>query len=263
VHKQAPRAAKGSAASAAAPAAFTGLSIAEDADLPISSMRNVIAKRLVESKVTAPHFYLQIEVNAANLLATRAKVNADLANVPAEFGGGVKFTVNDYILKAAAEAMRRVPAMNRSWHGDKIRQSGSVDLAFGVAIDDGLLTPVIRNAESKPLKQIAAEAKELIGKARNKKLSPDEMSNSTFTVTNLGMFGISSFYGIINTPNAGILSIGATEKKPVVNDNGEIVVGQIMTIGLSCDHRVVDGAVGAQYLQALKTLLETPALALI
>lgn len=240
-----------------------GLAIAEDKDLPISGMRGVIAKRLVESKVNAPHFYLQIEVNAANLLATRAKVNADLAKVPEEHGGGIKLTVNDYILKASAEALRRVPAMNRSWQGSSIRQSGSVNLAFGVAIEDGLLTPVIRNAESKTLKQIAMEAKELIGKARNKKLSPAEMSDSTFTVTNLGMFGISSFYGIINMPNAGILSVGATENKPIVNEAGEIVPGQIMTVGISCDHRAVDGAVGAQYLQQLKILLETPTLALI
>ncbi len=247
----------------AASVTLPGLAIAEDADLPVSSMRGVIAKRLVESKVNAPHFYLQIEVNAANLLATRAKINADLANVPAEHGGGIKLTVNDFILKASAEALRRVPTMNRSWQGDTIRQNGSVNLAFGVAIEDGLLTPVIRNAESKTLKQIAIEAKELIGKARNKKLSPAEMSDSTFTVTNLGMFGISSFYGIINTPNAGILSVGATENKPIVNDAGEIVIGQMMTIGVSCDHRAVDGAVGAQYLQALKTLLETPALSLI
>lgn len=247
----------------AATVALPGLAIAETADLPVSTMRGVIAKRLVESKVTAPHFYLQIEVNAANLLATRAKINADLANVPAEHGGGIKLTVNDFILKASAEALRRVPTMNRAWQGSTIRQNGAVNLAFGVAIDDGLLTPVIRNAESKTLKQIAIEAKELIGKARNKKLSPAEMSDSTFTVTNLGMFGISSFYGIINTPNAGILSVGATETKPIVNEAGEIVAGQIMTIGVSCDHRAVDGAVGAQYLQALKTLLETPALSLI
>ncbi|MBK1876308.1 dihydrolipoamide acetyltransferase family protein [Pelagicoccus mobilis] len=248
---------------AAAPVTLPGLAIAEDADLPVSTMRGVIATRLVESKVNAPHFYLQIEVNAANLLATRAKINADLANVPAEHGGGIKLTVNDFILKASAEALRRVPTMNRAWQGNTIRQNGSVNLAFGVAIEDGLLTPVIRNAESKTLKQIAIEAKELIGKARNKKLSPAEMSDSTFTVTNLGMYGISSFYGIINTPNAGILSVGATQTKPIVNEAGEIVPGQIMTIGVSCDHRAVDGAVGAEYLQALKTLLETPALSLI
>ncbi|MBC2605247.1 dihydrolipoamide acetyltransferase family protein [Pelagicoccus albus] len=252
-----------SAPAPAAPVTLPGLAIAETQDLPVSSMRGVIAKRLVESKVTAPHFYLQIEVNAANLLATRAKINAELAKVPAEHGGSIKLTVNDFILKASAEALRRVPTMNRAWQGTTIRQNGAVNLAFGVAIEDGLLTPVIRNAESKTLKQIAIEAKELIGKARNKKLSPAEMSDSTFTVTNLGMFGISSFYGIINTPNAGILSVGATENKPIVNEAGEIVPGQIMTIGVSCDHRAVDGAVGAEYLQHLKILLENPALSLI
>ncbi len=259
----APSKGKKAAAPAGSSVTLPGLAIAEDTDLPVSNMRTVIAKRLVESKTTAPHFYLQIEVNAANLLATRARINADLANVPPENGGGLKFTVNDFILKASAEALRRVPAMNRAWQGDTIRQSGSVHLAFGVAIDDGLLTPVIRNAESKTLKQIAIDAKELIDKARSKKLSPAEMSDSTFTVTNLGMFGTSSFYGIINTPNAGILSVGATVAKPIVNEAGEIVPGQIMNIGLSGDHRVVDGAVGAQYLQALKALLETPALFLI
>lgn len=247
----------------AAPAAISGMAIAEDADIRVSNMRGIIAKRLVESKTTAPHFYLEIEIDAAKLLATRQQVNDDLAKVAPENGGGVKFTVNDFILKATAEALRRVPAMNRSWHGETIRQHGSVHLAFGVAIDEGLLTPVIRNAESKTLKQIASEARELIAKARSKKLSPDQMSGSTFTVTNLGMFGISSFYGIINTPNAGILSVGATLARPVVNAAGEIVAGQVMTIGLSGDHRVVDGAVGAQFLQALKAVLETPALALI
>ncbi|MDQ8204469.1 dihydrolipoamide acetyltransferase family protein [Pelagicoccus sp. SDUM812003] len=257
------KASSASKSKSAAPVTLPGLAIAEDAELPVSNMRGVIAKRLVDSKVSAPHFYLQIDVNVANLLATRAKINADLANVPAEHGGGIKLTVNDFILKASAEALRRVPAMNRAWQGNTIRQNGSVNLAFGVAIEDGLLTPVIRNAESKTLKQIAIEAKELIGKARSKKLGPNEMTGSTFTVTNLGMYGISSFYGIINTPDAGILSVGATVNKPIVNDAGEIVAGQIMTIGLSCDHRVVDGAVGAEYLQALKTLLETPALSLI
>jgi len=237
--------------------------IAQEADLPVSSMRSVIATRLVESKTTAPHFYLQAEINAASLLATRAKINADLSALPEEVGGGVKLTVNDFILKASAEALRRVPAMNRSWQGNTIHQSGAVNLAFGVAIDDGLLTPVVRNAESKTLKQIAAEAKELIGKARSKKLSPAEMTGSTFTVTNLGMFGVSSFYGIINTPNAGILSVGATENKPIVNEAGEIVAGQVMNVGISCDHRVVDGAIAAQYLQQLRILLETPALALV
>ncbi|MFU8848230.1 MAG: dihydrolipoamide acetyltransferase family protein [Opitutales bacterium] len=234
----------------------------EELELPVSNMRKSIAKALVASKTQAPHFYLQIEVDGAPLAALRAELNAKLADLPKEHGG-TKFTVNDLTLKAAAEAVRRVPAINRSWEGDKIKQHANVHLAFGVAIDDGLVTPVIRAAETKGLRQIGAEAKVLIKKARDKKLAPDEMSGSTLTVTNLGMFGISDFYGIINPNNAAILSIGATIKRPVVNEKDEIVIGQTMKIGLSGDHRVIDGAVGAQYLQALKEILETPALMLV
>ncbi len=245
------------AAAPAAPAATL-----EALDLPVSNMRKSIAKALVASKTQAPHFYLQIEVDGAPLAALRQALNDKLADLPKEHGG-TKFTVNDLTLKAAAEAVRRVPAINRSWEGDRIKQHANVHLAFGVAIDDGLVTPVIRAAETKGLRQIGAEAKVLIKKARDKKLAPDEMSGSTLTVTNLGMFGISDFYGIINPGNAAILSIGATIKRPVVNDKDEIVIGQTMKIGLSGDHRVIDGAVGAQYLQALKEILETPALMLV
>jgi pyruvate dehydrogenase E2 component (dihydrolipoamide acetyltransferase) len=234
----------------------------EALDLPVSNMRKSIAKALVASKTQAPHFYLQIEVNGAPLAAMRKELNAKLAELPKEHGG-TKFTVNDLTLKAAAEAVRRVPAINRSWEGDTIKQHPNVHLAFGVAVDEGLVTPVIRAAETKSLRQIGAEAKVLIKKARDKKLAPDEMSGSTLTVTNLGMFGISDFYGIINPNNAAILSIGATIKRPVVNENDEIVVGQTMKVGLSGDHRVIDGAVGAQYLQALKEILETPTLMLV
>jgi pyruvate dehydrogenase E2 component (dihydrolipoamide acetyltransferase) len=221
-------------------------------------MRAVIAQRLQESKTTAPHFYLESEIDVGALLDLRKQLNSELAALPPE-QGGIKFTVNDFILKAATEALRRVPAMNRSWAGKTIRQHSSVDISFGVAIEDGLLTPVIRNADAKSLKSISAEAKELITKARSKKLSPNEMSGSTFTVTNLGMFGVTGFYGIINTPNAGILSVGATIARPVVRENGSIEAAEIMKIGLSCDHRVVDGAIGAQFLQSLKTILENPA----
>jgi pyruvate dehydrogenase E2 component (dihydrolipoamide acetyltransferase) len=234
-----------------------------DKEIPVSNMRAAIARALVGSKTQAPHFYLQMEVDGAPLAQLRESLNAQLAALPAEQGGGVKFTVNDLTLKAAAEAVRRVPAINRAWKEKTIVQHGSVHLAFGVAIDDGLVTPVIRHAESKSLRQIAAEAKELIGKARNKKLKPDEMSGSTLTVTNLGMFGISDFYGIINPPNAAILSIGATVKTPVVDDNDNITIGYRMKIGLSGDHRVIDGAVGAQYLAALKQIIEHPAMMLI
>jgi len=255
----------GAAAPAATPAASAPAAPAatlEALDLPVSNMRKSIAKALIASKTQAPHFYLQIEVDGGPLAKLRAELNAKLADLPKEHGG-TKFTVNDLTLKAAAEAVRRVPAINRSWEGDTIKQHANVHLAFGVAIDDGLVTPVIRAAETKSLREIGAEAKILIKKARDKKLAPNEMSGSTLTVTNLGMFGISDFYGIINPNNAAILSIGATIKKPVVNDKDEIVVGQVMKIGLSGDHRTIDGAVGARYLQALKEIIETPALMLV
>lgn len=234
----------------------------EALEMPVTNMRKSIGKALVASKTQAPHFYLKIEVNGAPLAKLRAELNAKLAALAPEHGG-TKFSVNDLTLKAAAEAVRRVPAINRSWEGDSIRQHPNVHLAFGVAIDDGLVTPVIRAAETKGLRTISAEAKTLIKKARAKKLTPNEMSGSTLTVTNLGMFGISDFYGIINPNNAAILSIGATIKKPVVNENDEIVVGQVMKIGLSGDHRTIDGAVGAQYLQVLKEIIETPAMMLV
>ena len=234
----------------------------EASSIPVSNMRKSIGKALVNSKTQAPHFYLQIEVNGAPLADLRQELNAKLALQSSE-QGGTKFSVNDLTLKAAAEAVRRVPSINRSWEGETIQQHPNVHLAFGVAIDDGLVTPVIRAAENKGLREISSEAKLLIKKARSKKLTPDEMTGSTLTVTNLGMFGISDFYGIINPNNAAILSIGSTIKKPVVNEKNEIVVGQIMKIGLSGDHRTIDGAVGAQYLQALKEIIETPALMLI
>ena len=249
-------------AQATSPKPFEPAATLEALEIPISNMRKSIGNALVASKTQAPHFYLQVEVNGAPLAALREELNSKLANLPPEHGG-TKFSVNDLTLKAAAEAARRVPAINRSWEGDSIKQHPNVHLAFGVAIDDGLVTPVIRAAETKSLREIGAEAKVLIKKARNKKLTPNEMSGSTLTVTNLGMFGISDFYGIINPNNAAILSIGATIKKPVVNENDEIVVGQVMKIGLSGDHRTIDGAVGAQYLQALKEILESPSIMLV
>ena len=229
--------------------------IGPDEILAVSNMRATIARRLLESTNGIPHFYVEIEVDAGPLADMREGLNAALGEVPVAKGGG-KFTVNDFILKGAVEALRRVPAANSSWlqgeNGPVIQRHGAVHLAFGVAIEDGLLTPVIRNAESKSLRQIAVEAKELIGKARAKKLTPAEMSGSTFTVTNLGMFGVTGFYGIINPPNAAILSVGATLQKPVVDARGQIVAGRRMTIGVSGDHRVIDGAVAAQFLAALK-----------
>jgi pyruvate dehydrogenase E2 component (dihydrolipoamide acetyltransferase) len=244
------------------PAVSEAVPTLETLEIPVSNMRKSIASALVASKTQAPHFYLQIEVDGAPLANLRKELNQRLAELPKEHGG-IKFSVNDLTLKASAEAIKRVPAINRSWEGSSIKQHPNVDLAFGVAIDDGLVTPVIRSAENKSLRQVSNEAKSLIKKARDKKLAPNEVSGSTFTVTNLGMFGISDFYGIINPGNAAILSIGATIKRPIVNDKDEIVIGQTMKIGLSGDHRVIDGAVGAQYLLALKEILETPALMLV
>jgi len=238
-----------------------GKGIQADADQPVSGMRATIARRLVESKNTVPHFYLEVEVDAAPLLAMRETLNKRLAEAGGE--AALKLSVNDFILKASAEALRKIPAVNASWAGTSIRQHSAVHLAFGVALEDGLVTPVIRDAHSKSLKDIALDAKALISKARAKKLSPAEMSGSTFTVTNLGMYGVTGFFGIINTPNAAILSVGATIKKPVVDAQDRIVMGQRMIIGLSGDHRVVDGANGAQFLQALKQILEAPTSILI
>ncbi|MCD8482821.1 MAG: 2-oxo acid dehydrogenase subunit E2, partial [Verrucomicrobia bacterium] len=250
------------ASKVAASGSVAGVAFAETKTLPVTNMRAAISRALVASKTEAPHFYLQTEVDGAPLDKLRKQLNTHLADLPAE-QGGVKLSVNDLILKAAAMAVLRVPAINRAWQGDKIVEHGTVHLAFGVAIDDGLVTPVIRDAQSKSLRVISSEAKDLIGKARGKKLKPAEMSGSTLTVTNLGMFGITDFYGIINPPNAAILSVGATVKTPVVDDKGQITVGYRMKVGLSGDHRVIDGAVGAQYLAALREILETPALMLV
>lgn len=239
-----------------------GAPIAEDADIPLSNMRAIIASRLVESKTTVPHFYLETEIDAGPLMQLRAALNANLAELPPE-QGGIRFTVTDFILKGSAEALRRVPQVNASWMGDRVRQHGAVHLSLAIAVPDGLVTPKIENAHSKTLRQVAVEARDLAARARDKKLRPDEFTGSTFTISSLGMLGIDSFFAIINPPNAAILSVGAIVKKPVVNARDEIVPGQRMKIGMSCDHRVVDGATGAQYLAALKTILETPALMLV
>ena len=260
-----------SAASAPAPAASsvasipttsTGSVIAEDGKRPLSNMRTVIAQRLMESKSQVPHFYLETEVDVAPLMKLRTDLNAHLSQLPAE-EGGMKLTVTDFILKATTEALRRVPQVNSSWGGDHLLQHGSVHMGVAVAVDDGLVVPVIKDAHSKGVRQFSAELKELAGKAKNKKLKPAEMSGSTFTVSTLGMFPITGFFGIINQPNAGILSVGTAVKQPVVDANDQIVVGYRMTIGGSFDHRVVDGAVGAMFLKALKEILETPALILL
>jgi len=244
----------------AAPSAppFVGTSeaaVQDEKSVPASNMRKTIATRLVESKVTVPHFYLEIEVDVGPLLALRTQVNE-------AFGESAKLSVNDFILKACAHALRRVPGVNSSWMGTAIQQHGAAHISFAVAIEDGLITPVIFNAHAKSVFQISQEAKALGAKAKAKKLQPNEFSGGTFCVSNLGMFGIQRFQAIINPPNGAILAVGTTVKKPVVNDKDEIVIGQRMALTLSCDHRVVDGALGAQFLSALKDILEKPLLVL-
>ena len=229
-----------------------------DQTLPLSGMRRVIADRLLTSKTTIPHFYLNIEVDAAPLMKTRAQVNA-----ASEAVGGPKLTVNDFVLKAVIAAAVKVPAVNASFAGDSIIQYGSVNLSVAVAVDDGLVTPVVRDAQKKSLGQISTEVKDLATRARGKKLKPEEYQGGTITVSNLGSYGIDSFAAIVNPPQAIIVSVGAIVKKPVVGLGDQIVVGQRMSVGLSADHRVVDGAVGAQYLAELRRLLEQPALMLL
>ncbi|MCU0793767.1 MAG: 2-oxo acid dehydrogenase subunit E2, partial [Opitutaceae bacterium] len=201
--------------------------IQEERAVPVSTMRGVIAKRLIESKTTAPHFYLEIEVDAEPLAALRTQLNTGLEKA------GVKLSVNDLILKASAEALRRVPDVNASWEGNQIRYFGAAHVSFAVALPDGLITPVVRDAHEKSVFQISAEAKALGKLAKDKKLKPDQFTGGTFCVSNLGMMGIPKFLPIINTPNAAILGVGTSVQKPVVR-NGQIVIGTTMTLTLSC-----------------------------
>ena len=228
--------------------------------VPVSKMRSVIAKRLLDSKTSIPHFYLQKEINSQPLRLARESINRRLGMNPSN---SVKVSINDMILLSCARAIPQVPEINTSWAENEILFHGEVHLAFGVAVNDGLVTPVIKHADCMDLSSISNEAKSLIQKSRDKKLSPDDMSGSTFTVTNLGMFGIDFFSGIINPPNAAILAVGASVVKPVVAKDGTVCSGETMTLGLSCDHRLVDGAVGARFLQVLAELLENPASMLV
>jgi pyruvate dehydrogenase E2 component (dihydrolipoamide acetyltransferase) len=230
--------------------------VQEEKLVPVSNIRATIARRLVEAKTQIPHYYLDIEVDAGPLLDLRSQLNAALEKE------GVKLSVNDFVIKASAEALRQVPAVNCSWEGTAIRHHAAAHVAFAVAIEDGLITPVIRDAHLKSIFAISVEAKALGKRAKERKLAPNEYTGGTFCVSNLGMMGIDRFCAIINPPNAAILAVGATVKKPVVKGDS-IVIGQRMNLTLSSDHRVVDGAVGAAYLAALRELLEKPALLLI
>lgn len=217
-------------------------------DTPVSQMRKVIARRLGESKFSAPHFYLTLEINMDKAVSMRKSVN-EIAPT--------KISFNDFVVKACAAALRLHPAINSSWLGDAIRQNKDINIGVAVAVPDGLLVPVIRYADMKTLSQINTEVKTLAGKAKDRRLQPDEMSGNTFTISNLGMFGIDEFTAIINPPDSCIMAIGGIIQKPIVKD-GEIVVGNMMKVTLSCDHRVVDGATGAAFLNTFKEILENP-----
>jgi len=217
-------------------------------DVPVSQMRKVIAKRLSESLFTAPHFYLTMSIRMDKAMELRKQLN-EVATV--------KISFNDMVLKAVAIAIKSNPKVNSSWLGDKIRYNHAVNIGVAVAVEEGLLVPVVRNADSKSLSQISTEVKEFAQKAKDKKLQPSDWEGSTFTISNLGMYGIDEFTAIINTPDACILAIGGIQAVPVV-DSGQVVPGNIMKLTLSCDHRVVDGAIGSAFLQTMKELLETP-----
>ena len=217
-------------------------------EVAVSQMRKTIARRLAESKFSAPHFYLTMEIDMDNAIAARKSVNAL---------GEVKISFNDLVVKAVAMALRKHPKVNASWRGESIVYYNYVNVGVAVAVDEGLLVPVIRNTDHKGLAQISAEVRDYAQKAKDKKLQPSDWEGNTFTISNLGMFGIDEFTAIINPPDACILAVGGIKETPVVK-NGQIVPGNIMKVTLSCDHRVVDGATGAAFLQTVKTNLENP-----
>jgi pyruvate dehydrogenase E2 component (dihydrolipoamide acetyltransferase) len=231
----------------AAPAA-SGIGQVSFDEVPVSQMRKTIARRLAESKFSAPHFYLTMSIDMDQAVQTRVKLN-ELSPV--------KISFNDMVLKATAVALKQHPKVNSSWLGDKIRINHHVNIGVAVAVDEGLLVPVVRFADAKGLSQISVEVKQFAQKAKDKKLQPADWEGSTFTISNLGMFGIDEFTAIINPPDACILAIGGISQVPVVK-NGQVVPGNVMKVTLSCDHRVVDGASGAAFLQTLKSLLEEP-----
>jgi pyruvate dehydrogenase E2 component (dihydrolipoamide acetyltransferase) len=245
---EAPKAQKQEEAPAPVAEIYTPVGEESFEEVKNSQMRKTIAKRLLESKNSAPHYYLTIEVDMENAMSSRAHIN----QMP-----DVKVSFNDLVIKASAMALRKHPQVNSSWDGEATKIAKHIHVGVAVAVEEGLLVPVLEFADQQSLTQIGNNVKNLAGKAKNKKLQPNEMEGSTFTVSNLGMFGITEFTSIINQPNSAILSVGTIVEKPVVK-NGEIVVGNTMTLTLACDHRTVDGATGAKFLQTLKTYLENP-----
>ena len=222
-------------------------------EVAVSQMRKTIARRLAESKFTAPHFYLTVSIDMDNAMAARKMANSN---------EDVRISFNDMVIKAAAIALKKHPAVNSSWLGDKIRYNEHVHIGVAVAVEDGLLVPVVRFADAKPMSVINAEVKDFAQKAKSKKLQPQDWEGNTFTISNLGMFGIEEFTAIVNPPDACILAVGGIQQVPVVK-NGEVVPGNVMKVTLSCDHRVVDGASGAAFLQTFKGMLENPIMMLV
>jgi pyruvate dehydrogenase E2 component (dihydrolipoamide acetyltransferase) len=246
---------KPAAPSAKVPAAVQA---GESARIQLSGMRRVIAQRLVESLGPVPHFYLNIDIDAAPLMEAREELKS-----AGEGADAAKITVNDFVLKAAVQAAVKVPRVNASFDGDAIVQYADIDLGIAVAIEDGLLTPVIRAAQNKSLREISELAKDLAHRARNKRMKPEEFQGGTFTVSNLGAMGIDSFSAVINPPQGFILAVGRITNVPVLDDCDQIIAGHRMSLTMSCDHRVIDGALGAEYLKELRHLLENPALLLV
>ena len=226
----------------------------EDTIIPLGRMRQVIANRLAGSKFSAPHFYLKVSVRGENLVESRKKINTTQID---------KVSVNAFLIKFAAETLKRYPMVNSSWNEDSIIQFGKVNIGLAVALENGLITPVVKDAGNKGIIEIDKELKDLILKAKENKLTPEEYSGASFTISNLGSFGIEDFTAIINPPGSAILAVGSLDKKPVVNNQGEIEVGLEMKLTLSCDHRVIDGAEGAKFLNSLKETIENPIYALI
>jgi pyruvate dehydrogenase E2 component (dihydrolipoamide acetyltransferase) len=239
-----------------APAPLVPPASRESEAKPLSMMRKTIARRLTESKQTVPHFYLTVDLDADALVALRERLNADLAALP-DAGGAQKVSINDLLIKACAIALVRVPACNATFTPEAILYHRRVDISVAVAVDDGLVTPVVRDADRKGVLAVSAEVRELAGRAKQKKLKPEEMAGGTFSISNLGMFGIDAFAAVINPPEGAILAVGQVRKEPVVRGDA-IVVGHKLACTLSCDHRVVDGAVGATFLKELRALVEHP-----
>ena len=250
--KAAPAAAAPAAAVAAVATPLPGAAIAPT-EIPHTNMRKVIAKRLTEAKQQIPHFYMSLDCEVDKLLAMRKELNEKAANEDL----GYKLSVNDFVVRASALALRKVPDANVSWTDDVLLKHNVVDVSIAVAIEGGLITPIVRNTDQKGLATISNEVKELAGRAREGKLLPEEYQGGTFSISNLGMFGIREFAAVINPPQSAILAVGRSEERPVVRD-GALAIATMMTVTLSVDHRAVDGALGAQYLAAFRGLIEDP-----